>query len=105
VPLVEEHGFLLVRVDVVCPILGEPFELEAAVVHGVVPLLQVEELSQLAAHEARRYVLTTEGGVELAPWNLVIFRQCGGVGGPPGSCRASELLGGIQSFLELCAVQ
>jgi hypothetical protein len=43
-PLVEELGFLLDRVDVVCPILGEAVELVVVVLHGVVPLLQVEKL-------------------------------------------------------------
>jgi hypothetical protein len=36
------------------PVLGEVVELVGVVIHGVVPLLQVEELLQFAAHEARR---------------------------------------------------
>jgi hypothetical protein len=40
-----------------------------------------------------------EGGTELAPWNMMIFRYGGGVGGTPGSSWAFELLSGIQSLL------
>jgi hypothetical protein len=43
-PLAEELRFLLIRVDVMSPVLGEADELAAVVVHRVVPLLQVEEL-------------------------------------------------------------
>jgi hypothetical protein len=42
-PLAEELGFLLVHVDMMSPVLGEAIELVIVVVHGVVPLLQVEE--------------------------------------------------------------
>jgi hypothetical protein len=48
-PLVEELGFLLIHVDVMCPILGEAIQLATVVIHGVVPLFQVEELLQLVA--------------------------------------------------------
>jgi hypothetical protein len=37
-----------------------------------VPLLQVQELLQLAAEQTYREVMTTEGGAELAPWDLMI---------------------------------
>jgi hypothetical protein len=43
-PLVEELDFLLIHVAVVSLVLGEVVELTVVVVHGVVPLLQVEEL-------------------------------------------------------------
>jgi hypothetical protein len=43
-PLAEELRFLLIRVDVMSPVLGEANELAAIVVLRVVPLLQVEEL-------------------------------------------------------------
>jgi hypothetical protein len=46
-----------------------------------------------------------EGNAELTPWDFVIFQWCGGVGGPPGSYRGSELLSIIHSLLELCIVE
>jgi hypothetical protein len=53
-PFAEELNLLLIRVNVVCPILHEFVELVAVVVDSVVPLLQIEELCQLAVHESRR---------------------------------------------------
>jgi hypothetical protein len=49
---VEELILLLVRIDVVCPILCEVVEPMTVVIDGVVPLTQVKGLSQLAVHEA-----------------------------------------------------
>jgi hypothetical protein len=51
---VEELGLLVVHVDMMCPILCEVVELLAVLIDFVVPLLQVEELLQLIAHESRR---------------------------------------------------
>jgi hypothetical protein len=53
-------------------LLHEIVELPTTLINYVVPLLQVEELLQLVVHEALRYVMATEGGVELAPQDLVI---------------------------------
>jgi hypothetical protein len=45
-PLTEELNLLLDCIDVVCPIfLSDAIELAAVVIDGVVPLLQVKELS------------------------------------------------------------
>jgi hypothetical protein len=49
--LEEELDFLLACVDVMCPVLSEAIQLVAVVIHGVVPLFQVEEILQLAAHK------------------------------------------------------
>jgi hypothetical protein len=53
-PLAKKLGFLHIHVNMMSPVLGEVVELVGVVIHGVVPLLQVEELLQFAAHEARR---------------------------------------------------
>jgi hypothetical protein len=53
-PLAKELNLLLIIVNVVCPILRKVVELLALVLDGMVPLSQVEELCQLASHEARR---------------------------------------------------
>jgi hypothetical protein len=45
------------------PILCEVVELLAVIINSVVPVLQVKELFQLAAHEARWDMVTAEGGV------------------------------------------
>jgi hypothetical protein len=50
-PLAEELSLLILCI-MVCPVLGEFVELVAVVIDEVVPLLQVEELRQLVAHEA-----------------------------------------------------
>jgi hypothetical protein len=42
---VKELGLLLIHVSVVSHVLGEAVELAVVVIHRVVPLLQVEELS------------------------------------------------------------
>jgi hypothetical protein len=48
-------------------------ELPIVLIDDVVPLLQVEELCQLAAHVTCRNAMTTEGGVELTPQDLMII--------------------------------
>jgi hypothetical protein len=40
-PLVEELGLLLLRVNVVCPVLCEVVELAVVLIDGVVPLLHI----------------------------------------------------------------
>jgi hypothetical protein len=71
-PIAEEVGFLLICVDMVGPILGESLELVKAVMHGVVPLLQVQQLLQLVAEQSHREMMTMEGSAELTPCNLMI---------------------------------
>ena len=71
-PIAEDTGFLLIRVNMVGSVLGEGVELANVVIHRVVPLLQAQELLQLAAEQIRREVMTMEGGAELAPWDLMI---------------------------------
>jgi hypothetical protein len=43
------------------PILGKSVELANVVMHGVVPLLQVQEFLQLAVEQTRREMMTTKG--------------------------------------------
>jgi hypothetical protein len=54
------------------PILGESLELVKAVVLGVVPFLQVQQLLQLVAEQSHLEMMTMEGGAELTPCNLMI---------------------------------
>jgi hypothetical protein len=49
--------------------------------------------------------MPTERCAELSPWNLVVVLKSSGVSGPPSSCRASKLLGGIQGLLVLYVVK
>jgi hypothetical protein len=62
-PLMKELSFLCIRDDVMSPIMGETVVLAAVAIHGVVPMLQVEELLQLM-----------EGNAKLTPWNMMILR-------------------------------
>jgi hypothetical protein len=55
------------------PVLCVVVELPIVLIDDVVPLLQVEELCQLAAHVTCRNAMTTEGGVELTPQDLMII--------------------------------
>jgi hypothetical protein len=71
-PTVEDTGFLFICVNMVGSVLGEGVELANVVIHRVIPLLQAQELLQLAAEQTRREVMTTEGGAELTPWDLMI---------------------------------
>jgi hypothetical protein len=66
---VEEISFLLICVNMVGPILGKGVELVSVVIHGLVKLLQLQELLQLATEQTHREMMTTEGGAELDPWN------------------------------------
>jgi hypothetical protein len=50
-------------------------------------------------------VVTTESGVKLAPWHMMVCWKCGGVRCPLGPCWTSELLSCIQSLLILCTVK
>jgi hypothetical protein len=47
-------GLLLIRVDVVRPLLGKGIELSCLVEYTVVPLLKVEELLELGAEQTHR---------------------------------------------------
>jgi hypothetical protein len=47
-------GVLLIRIDVVRPVLGKGVELPHVVEYTVVPLLKVQELLQLGAEQNRR---------------------------------------------------
>jgi hypothetical protein len=40
----------------------------------MVPLLKVPKLLQLAVEQAHMYMMSTEGGMELIPWNMMINR-------------------------------
>jgi hypothetical protein len=47
-------GLLLIRVDVVQPLLGKGIELPCVVEYTVVPLLKVQELLELGAEQTHR---------------------------------------------------
>jgi hypothetical protein len=46
-------GFLLIRIHMVRPVLGKGVEMPRVVEHGVVHLLEIQELLQLAAEQTR----------------------------------------------------
>jgi hypothetical protein len=46
--IAEEVGFLVIRVNMVGPVLGRGVKLLSIVIHDVVSLLQIKELLQLA---------------------------------------------------------
>jgi hypothetical protein len=48
-------------------------------------LLKIQELIQLGAEQTLRQVICVESSTELTPWNMVIRRQGGDIGSPPGS--------------------
>jgi hypothetical protein len=52
--LTEELNLLVIRVDLVCPVLSEVVKLAAILVDGMVPMLQAEELNQLVLHESHQ---------------------------------------------------
>jgi hypothetical protein len=52
--LTEELNLLVIRVDLVCPVLSEVVKLAAILVDGMVPMLQAEELNQLVVHESHQ---------------------------------------------------
>jgi hypothetical protein len=51
---VEKVDFLLIRTDVVGPILGKGVELSSVVIDGVVSLLKIQTLLQLGAEHIHR---------------------------------------------------
>jgi hypothetical protein len=71
-PIAEDTGFLLICVHMVGSVLGQGVELANVVTHRVVPLLQAQELLQLAVEQTHQEVMTTEGSTKLALWDLMI---------------------------------
>jgi hypothetical protein len=53
-PFILEVSFLLIRVDVVRPILGKSIELPCVVEYTVILLLKVQEFLQLGVKQTRR---------------------------------------------------
>jgi hypothetical protein len=53
-PCPVQDGLLLIRVNVVCPVLSKSVELPHLVEYTVVRLLKVQELLQLAKEQTRR---------------------------------------------------
>jgi hypothetical protein len=68
-------------------------------------LLQVEKLLKLVIHQAHGYVVSRKGLVELVPRHLVAILKSGGVASPPSTGGPTNLLGCIQSLLEVDTVQ
>jgi hypothetical protein len=64
---VEQGCLFRIRVDVVHAILCKVYEPLAVLVHGVGPLLKVQELLLLAFHEAVRDVMPPESLTKLNP--------------------------------------
>jgi hypothetical protein len=53
-PCTVQDGLLFIREDVVCDILSQGIELPRVVEYTMVPLLNVQELLQLAAEQPHR---------------------------------------------------
>jgi hypothetical protein len=49
-----EVSFLLIRVDVVRPVLGKSIELSCVVEYTVIPLFKVQKFLQLGVEQTRR---------------------------------------------------
>jgi hypothetical protein len=77
----------------------------AVLIHTPQTLLQVQEILKLTSHDARGYVVSTEGLVELGPRHLVAVLKSGGEVSPPSTAGPTKLLGPVQSLLELGTVQ
>jgi hypothetical protein len=65
-------GLLLIRIDMVRPVLGKGVELPHVVEYTTISLLKIKELLQLGSKQTRRQVMCVESSTELAPWNMVI---------------------------------
>jgi hypothetical protein len=96
-PLAEQGHLLHIHVNVVWAILHKVYEPLAVLVHGVGPLLKVQELLLPAVHEDARNVVPKESFAELSPWHLLAIRKGGSEGRPLGTRGPVELLGHDQS--------
>jgi hypothetical protein len=74
VPHTVHVGLLFILVDMVYPVLSKSVELPCVVEYTMVPLLQAQELLQLAVEQTHRLVMCTKGSMEFTPWNMVIIR-------------------------------
>jgi hypothetical protein len=85
--------------------LCQVIELYDVLVHIVGPLLQIQELLQVAVHDFCWKVVHVEHFVELIPRHLVIALNSRSICGPSSTCETTYLLCCKQSLLELRIVK
>jgi hypothetical protein len=93
-PPPEPIPLLLISVCMISDILTQVIEGLSVLQHNAIPLSNCQKLIKLAVHNACRYVMPSEGCLELSPFHHVVNWLYSEEMIPPCSCGSAKLLGG-----------